>query len=63
MASKTVEFRVLVSVDDSGQMDEGVMRDAIHQGLDIAMQEGNLTSLDDETTVIEGYTVSHVGTK
>lgn len=63
MTTKTIEYRVLVTVDDFGQMDEGTILDAICTGISIAQQEGSLTTLDDESTIIEGFTVSHVGTK
>ena len=63
MTAKTVEFRVLVKVEDHGELDEGTIRDAIHLGFDIAAGEGYLTRLDDESTIVVGYTVSHVGTR
>ena len=63
MTAKTVEFRVLVNVEDHGELDEGTIRDAIQSGLDIAAGEGYLTSLYDESTIVVGYTVNHVGTR
>ena len=63
MTAKIVEFRVLVNVEDHGELDEGTIRDAIQSGLDIAASEGWLTRLDDESTIVDGYIVSHVGTR
>lgn len=63
MHKKMIEFRVLVSVEDNGELDEGTVRDGIGMGIGRMVSEGALTTIDDTSTVIDSWNVSHVGTK
>lgn len=63
MHKKMIEFRVLVSVEDNGELDEGTVRDGIGMGIGRMVSEGALTAIDDTSTVIDSWNVSHVGTK
>ena len=59
MTRKVVRFTVDVVVDDHGEFDEQYVADAIYQGLNIANDEGYLTSYNDETSVVTGWEVSY----
>src|SRR5438093_11604659 len=57
---KTIQQRYLVNatVEDEGEFDPIVLRDAIISGIEIQRDHGNLTTLEDETTKITYLAVS-----
>ena len=59
MTRKVVRFTVDVVVEDHGEFDEQYVADAIYQGLQIANDEGHLTSYNDETTEVVIWKVSY----
>lgn len=59
---KVVSFTLSFVVDDSGDMDEKELMAGVLSGIEFMHQDGALTSQDDDSTVIESWTVSHVGT-
>lgn len=61
MQTKTVEFKVVVVVQDGGEFDPMIFRDAVIDGINRQRSEGNLTTLEDETTDFDSITVHYVG--
>lgn len=57
---KTQYYEVAVEVDDNGEFDAVNLRDAITGGIQRQMDEGNMTPLSDETTLILGFVVNRV---
>jgi len=62
MAKKIVQYAVTVEIDDEGDFDERAMRDGIGSGIQLLQDEGGLTTIDDQTTVIHGFHVQHMCT-
>ena len=62
MANQIVQFTVTVEIDDDGDFDERAMRDGISVGIQLLQNEGGLTTIDDQTTVIHGFYVQHLCT-
>lgn len=60
---KVVTLTVCITVDDQGALDEYAMRKAISDGIEIAQSEGFLTHIEDETTEILGWSVTHTSTE
>lgn len=63
MVKKLVQYQVTIEVDDNGEFDQWAMRDGVRAGIQMSQNEGGLTTLDDETTIIHGFNVTHLGTK
>lgn len=59
---KVVRFQVTITVDDNGEFDSTLVRDAIQDGLFVAQNEGTLTRIDDESTLFHSFNVSHIST-
>jgi hypothetical protein len=57
---KTVQFIATFNVTDVGEFEPSTIRDALIDGVRRAEDEGNLTSLGDETTRIELASVREV---
>ena len=54
---KTHTYSVTVDVVDNGQFDPVILRDAIIGGIQQQMNEGNLTTYEDDSTEIIGFAV------
>lgn len=58
-----IVFRVSIVVDDDGTPDPEPIRKAILRGIRAAHDEGTITELTNEHTVVEDWTVSHTETR
>lgn len=59
MAKQLIQYTVTFEIEDDGQFDQYAMRDGIIEGIILAQDNGNLTLLEDESTVIHGFNVQH----
>lgn len=60
MKTSTYHFDVKVTVQDHGEFDPVMFRDAIIAGLESQKAEGGLTNLGDESTIFKQITVARV---
>lgn len=59
MMEKLVRFTVTIRVNDEGQLDETALGKAISDGIDKAQSEGAMTDLEDTTTEVLHWRVTH----
>lgn len=59
---KTIRYNVTVQVEDNGQFDQFIMQNGIVSGINRAIQEGELSAIDDTSTLIHGISVQYVYT-
>lgn len=57
---KLVTFQVTVSVEDHGEFDGKCLETAISTGLDMAHEEGVMTSMSDTTTDVLGWEIKRL---
>ena len=62
MTDKEIKLLVTVFVEDHGELDEQTLRKGVVSGIEIMQEEGALTAPDDESTVINGWSVTHGST-
>jgi hypothetical protein len=55
--SKTLKFIVSVQIDDNGECDPMDIGAGLQSGINIALQEGMITSPNDDSTLINGFSV------
>ena len=60
--SKAVTYTLTFLVEDHGELDETVLRKGVLSGIEFMHQDGALTALDDESTGIESWSITHVST-
>lgn len=60
--SKVVTFSLSFVVQDNGGLDEKFLMAGVLSGIEFMHQDGALTALDDESTLIESWTMAHIGT-
>ena len=60
--SKVVTFNLSFIVQDNGELDEKSLMAGVLSGLEFMHQDGALTAPADESTLIESWTMAHIGT-
>ena len=60
--SKVVTFNLSFIVQDNGELDEKSLMAGVLSGLEFMHQDGTLTAPAGESTLIESWTMAHIGT-